>query len=133
MKARETFSTSIKLVGVGISLVDYEEFKNGNYFKGDVFINQGKSIYSDLNLKKNGCCNCFGLTCKLFSIGSKAKEKKITNNLSGDLSQNGGEFIVDRSGLLLLSKLQVDPTDKISYEELEEVAIAYRKASDIVI
>lgn len=107
--------------------MDYEEFKNGNYFKGDIYINEGKSIYSDLNLKKNGCCNCFGLSCKLFSIGSKAKDRKMTNNLSGDLSQNGGEFILDRTGLLLLSKMQAEPTDKLTLEDLEEVVTAYKK------
>lgn len=115
----------VRLVGIGISLEDYDEFKKGQYFSGQIYIDQGKSIYSELKLKKSGCYNCFGLSCKLFKIAKLARAKNMTNNFEGDKKQNGGEFIVTKSGKLLLSLPQKEATDVIQKEEIEAVILKY--------
>jgi hypothetical protein len=118
-KINETSSHKIKLVGIGLSTLDLEDFKKEKNFSGPIYINEGKSVYSSLNFKTNSCWNCYGITCKLLKMASKGKEKKITNNLSGDKSQNGGEAAVLKDGTVVFLKLQDDPTDVMTYKDLE--------------
>lgn len=106
------------MIGIGISFEDYENFKSLNIFHGKIYINEGKSIYDRLKLKRNGCCNCFGISCKLNRLGKIAKEKNLKNNFKGDLKQNGGELILRKDGTLIKLYVQKDPSDFLQLDDL---------------
>lgn len=106
---------------------DYKEFVEGKYFDGKIYINNGKTLYKSLNFKKSSICSCFGLSCKLFKIADKAKKLQMKNNLSGDLSQFGGEVILTNKGEIILIKQQKDPTDLIAKEEIELAIESHQK------
>lgn len=117
----------INLIGIGIEMTDYQSFKDEGYFNGKIYINEGKSLYKNLNLKKSkGCCDLYGMSCRLFKIASKAKEKKMENNLKGDKLQYGGELII-KNDVVLLLRSQKDPTDLIEKEEILKVIDEVKK------
>lgn len=121
---------AVKLIGIGNSFVDYHDFVEGKFFDGPIYINDSKSIYYELNMTKNNCCNCWGCTCSMFSIGDKAKKKGIRNNCSGDKSQNGGDFLIKRNGQVLFKFVQGTPADCITQNDLE-YAIKMSREYDI--
>lgn len=57
----------------------------------------------------------------MFKIANKGKEKKMTNNLSGDKSQSGGEVAVLRDGTLVMFQPQEDVSDSMSWKDLENM------------
>lgn len=116
------YNIKIHLIGIGIDTTKLEEFKKENYFKDNpIYINEGKSIYSNLNLKRNSIFNCYGMSCKLFKMASKGKKDSIKNDLSGDKYQNGGEIALMNDGSIIDFIPQKEPTDRMSFKQLENL------------
>jgi len=91
-----------------------EEFIQGGYFTGDLYVDTDKKSFKDLGFKK----------LSLLALGpaiiakvarewnSKAKAQGITGNLKGDGQQNGGVIVVDKEGpKLLFEYRQENPAD----------------------
>lgn len=90
----------------------------------EVYIDEGKKTYKDLNYKR---FNIFNIWTALLSRISRAAISEsrghgISSNLSGDGLQNGGLLIVTKMGMrVLLNHREEVPGDHVSNEEIIKV------------
>ena len=89
------------VLGVGPSDDSYEGFLDETKWRHDLFYDATGKAYSGLELKKNGCSNCWGFCICCNSVGSwykKASNLGYANNASGNLLQFGGTMLVEGGG-----------------------------------
>ncbi|XP_051532015.1 prostamide/prostaglandin F synthase-like [Myxocyprinus asiaticus] len=110
-------TNSIALIGIGPEETGVKEFKDGGFFKGDIYIDEKNQCYKDLGLKRYNAINVVGK--KVREIASKASTKGIHGNFSGDLLQSGGMLIVAKGGeKVLLHFVQKTPADSTSLDDI---------------
>jgi len=104
----------VRLVGVGLEHYGVEEFVEGNFFDGDLYIDDGRKSYDDLGFMRYGYLS---LAASLFSKkivenGKKAvMELNVGGNLLGNGFQNGGVLVVEKGGKTLHHYVQDGPAD----------------------
>jgi prostamide/prostaglandin F2alpha synthase len=102
---------NIGFIGVGLERLGVEEFQNGNYFSGDLYIDQGKKAYQILGLPYLGWLK--GIT-EVFSRSTKTwndetKKMGVQGNLKGDGFQLGATYVVGpNNGKVWLAHPQKD-------------------------
>lgn len=89
-----------KLIGVGLEKFGVEDFIAGNFFNGDLYVDEGKKSYSALGFKVSGF---LGLVPSILgsaarTMQSRAKALGLPSNLEGDGFQKGGALIVEKGG-----------------------------------
>lgn len=108
------------MIGVGVEELGVEEFVEGKFFDGELYIDTQKKSYQDLGFKRLGFFSAIGSV--LGKMGramiSEAKSKGIDGNLKGDGMQNGGTIIVAPGGKVLLSYKQESPADHVAIEDV---------------
>ncbi|XP_012257773.2 prostamide/prostaglandin F synthase-like [Athalia rosae] len=114
---------NIKLIGVGVEDFDAQEFVDGNFFKGELYVDINKKTYADIGFKRY---NYFSVIKSLFSSESRAainkgKELKVGGNYKGDGLQNGGALVVKQGGELLYSFKQDGPAQHVKNSKFLEV------------
>jgi prostamide/prostaglandin F2alpha synthase len=101
----------IGFIGIGLERLGLEEFQNGNYFSGDLYIDQGKKAYQILGLPYLGWLK--GIT-EVFSRSTKTwndetKKMGVQGNLKGDGFQLGGTYVLGpNNGKVWLAHPQKD-------------------------
>ncbi|GFY71388.1 hypothetical protein TNIN_387391 [Trichonephila inaurata madagascariensis] len=111
----------VRLVGVGVEELGVKEFLDGNFFKGDLFIDVEKKCYNDLKYKRFGFLN---LVPALFFKSSRdaiseSREAKLGGDLKGDYYQVGGTLVVKKGGeKVLLSHKQQELADHVDTKEV---------------
>jgi len=106
----------VRLVGVGLEELGVEEFVEGGFFAGELYIDLHKKCYKDLNYNRT---SLLGLVPSLIGKKgrdaiSKGRQSGVGNNFQGDGYQSGGVIIVTAGGeKTLFSWKQTDPTDHI--------------------
>jgi len=90
-----------------------EEFVEGKFFDGELYIDEKKEAYQALGFKRIGF---FGAIKSIFTGKAKelmdeAKKDKMGGNLKGDGYQNGGTVVVAAGGKVLFSYVQDQPYD----------------------
>ncbi|KAJ0068904.1 hypothetical protein NL108_014015 [Boleophthalmus pectinirostris] len=116
-------ASGVSLVGVGPEEFGLQEFKEGGFFKGAIFIDEKKKCYKDLGFKRYTALSVVpaALGKKVRDISSKANAAGIQGNFSGDLLQSGGMLIVDKGGeQVLLHFVQDSPGDMVPLEEISK-------------
>lgn len=111
----------IALVGIGPEETGVKEFKDGGFFKGDIYIDEKKQCYKDLGFKRYNAINVVpaAMGKKVREIASKASAEGIQGNFSGDLLQSGGMLIIAKGGeKVLLHFIQKSPADNPPLEEI---------------
>lgn len=113
-------ANNVRLVGVGVEELGVEEFVQGNYWAGELYIDQKKSSYKALGFRQLGFLATAGalMSKKLRSAYSKATAAGITGNYKGDGFQNGGTIVVDKEGKVLYEYKQIDPSDHVDPEDI---------------
>jgi len=102
---------NIGFIGVGLERLGLEEFQQGNYFSGDLYVDEGKKAYQILGLPYLGWIK--GIT-DLFKSSSKAwndetKKMGVEGNLKGDGFQLGATYVVGpKDGKVWLAHPQKD-------------------------
>ena len=110
------------MIGVGLEKLGVEDFIAGNFFNGDLLIDEGKKSYQALGFKSSGflrwILDPLNLTAQkhqredhfLHSLipailgriaraaQNQAKALGISGNMEGDGFQKGGVLIVDKAG-----------------------------------
>ena len=117
-----------KLIGVGIEQFGVSEFINGNFFNGDVFVDQGppeKETYATLNFKTMSFREMFQATLSVAAhcitvYGSIWECMRVGGNVSGDKYQLGGCLIVEAGGgdKPLLHWTQQGPLDHVANADI---------------
>uniref|UniRef100_A0A8C7QNB5 Prostamide/prostaglandin F synthase n=3 Tax=Oncorhynchus TaxID=8016 RepID=A0A8C7QNB5_ONCMY len=113
----------IALVGIGPEETGLEEFKEGGFFKGDLYIDEKKQCYKDLGFKRYTALSVVpaALGKKVREVTTKAKAQGIQGNFTGDLLQSGGMLIVAKGGeKVLLHFVQDSPGDYVPLEDISK-------------
>ncbi|KAJ0023825.1 hypothetical protein NQD34_003724 [Periophthalmus magnuspinnatus] len=116
-------ASGVSLVGVGPEEFGLQEFKEGGFFKGAIFVDEKKKCYKDLGFKRYTALSVVpaALGKKVRDISSKANAAGIQGNFSGDLLQSGGMLIVNKGGeKVLLHFIQDSPGDMLPLEEISK-------------
>ncbi|XP_021955816.1 prostamide/prostaglandin F synthase [Folsomia candida] len=117
-------SHNVKNIGVGLEEFGLEEFVEGKFFNGDLYVDIEKKTYQDLGYKRYGT---FGVMMSLFSKTARdalAKNKvdKLESNLKGDGLQTGGTLVITKGGdQVLLDYRQDNPADQVDTAEILRV------------
>lgn len=108
------------MVGVGLEELGLEEFQEGKYWDGELYIDQQKKCYQDLGFKRLGFFSAIGSVLKKKGRDqmSEAKSKGINGNLKGDGMQTGGTLVIGAGGKVLLNYSQEVPGDHVNLEDV---------------
>lgn len=115
---------NVKLCGVGLEELGLEEFQEGKFFTGELYVDSKQQCYKDLGFRRYNVITVVGgLSAKeTRSSMAKANAKGIKGNYRGDGLLNGGMLIVTAGGeKVLLSHKQASPGDHVSNEQILEV------------
>ncbi|CAB1314696.1 unnamed protein product, partial [Coregonus sp. 'balchen'] len=116
-------ANGIALVGIGPEETGLKEFKEGGFFKGDLYIDEKKQCYKDLGFKRYTALSVVpaALGKKIREVTTKAKAQGIQGNFTGDLLQSGGMLIVAKGGeKVLLHFVQDSPGDYVPLEDISK-------------
>lgn len=124
-KLKEAFDQNdVHLVGVGPEELGVKEFMDGQYFKGDLFIDEKKQCYKDLGFKRYNAINLLpaALGQKVRQIVTQANKDGISGNFTGDVMQSGGLLIVSKGGeKVLFHFVQDSPGDHVPLDTICQV------------
>uniref|UniRef100_A0A1A8N088 Prostamide/prostaglandin F synthase n=3 Tax=Nothobranchius TaxID=28779 RepID=A0A1A8N088_9TELE len=111
----------VSLVGVGPEQFGLQEFTEGGFFKGTIYVDEEKKCYKDLGFRRYSALSVVpaALGKKVRDVASKASAAGIQGNFSGDLLQSGGMLIVAKGGeKVLLHFIQDSPGDFVPLEDI---------------
>jgi prostamide/prostaglandin F2alpha synthase len=106
----------IKLVAVGLEQFGAREFVEGQFFDGEVYIDEQKQTYRDLGYKRFNWISIWKAILSAVSrrAHSEARARNLSGNLAGDGLQNGGLLIVAKGGgQVLLNHCEETPGDHV--------------------
>uniref|UniRef100_H2YBT3 Prostamide/prostaglandin F synthase n=1 Tax=Ciona savignyi TaxID=51511 RepID=H2YBT3_CIOSA len=94
---------NVKHVGIAPEILGLEEFQNLNIFSGDLYIDEKKKCYTDLEFSSYSLLGALGTVLEKDTrdIANKAKTEGISGNFKGDWYQLGGVLIVKKGGEVL--------------------------------
>ncbi|XP_065735910.1 prostamide/prostaglandin F synthase isoform X2 [Phocoena phocoena] len=86
----------VRLVGVEPEAQGLQEFLDGGYFAGELYLDESKQFYKELGFKRYNSLSVLpaSLGKPVRDVAAKAKAVGIQGNLSGDLLQSGGLLVV---------------------------------------
>uniref|UniRef100_A0A8D0HHZ4 Prostamide/prostaglandin F synthase n=1 Tax=Sphenodon punctatus TaxID=8508 RepID=A0A8D0HHZ4_SPHPU len=114
-------SHNVRLIGVAPESVGLKEFVDGDYFNGELYLDETKQCFNDLGFKRYNVLSIVpaALGKPVREVVTKANAAGIQGNFSGDLLQSGGMLIVSQGGeKVLLHFIQDSPG---SYVPLETI------------
>lgn len=121
-KLQESFSENqIRLIGIGPESAGLQEFVDGKYFTGELYLDESKQSYKELGFKRYNALSVVpaALGKKVRDIVTKANADGVQGNFSGDLLQSGGMLIISKGGeKVLLHFVQDSPGDHVPLETI---------------
>lgn len=112
---------NIRVVAVGIEKLGMEEFLEGGYWKGELYIDDGKKILKALDIKSVGILSTIAMIVANKDVKDAAKKSKhIPGNFKGDGRQLGGTFAIAKGGEILMDFRQKNFADHPSIESMLE-------------
>ncbi|MBZ3882463.1 Prostamide/prostaglandin F synthase [Sciurus carolinensis] len=111
----------VRLLGVGPETLGLQEFLDGGYFSGELYLDESKQFYKELGFKRYNSLSILpaALGKPVRDVAAKAKSLGIQGNLSGDLLQSGGLLVVNKGGdKVLLHFVQKSPGDYVPQESI---------------
>uniref|UniRef100_A0A8C5ZZ29 Prostamide/prostaglandin F synthase n=1 Tax=Marmota marmota marmota TaxID=9994 RepID=A0A8C5ZZ29_MARMA len=111
----------VRLLGVGPETLGLQEFLDGGYFSGELYLDESKQFYKELGFKRYNSLSILpaALGKPVRDVAAKAKAVGIQGNLSGDLLQSGGLLVVSKGGdKVLLHFVQKSPGDYVPQESI---------------
>ncbi|XP_040182383.1 prostamide/prostaglandin F synthase [Rana temporaria] len=119
---KESFDANqIRLIGIGPETLGLQEFLDGKYFTGELFLDESKQSYKELGFKRYNALSIVpaALGKKVRDIVTKANADGVHGNFSGDLLQSGGMLVVSKGGeKALLHFVQDSPGDFVPLDSL---------------
>ena len=109
---------NVKLIGVGVEQFGVNEFVLcGNYFQGEVYVDEEKKTYAALGFKTMSFLQLFPavLSYEAREAYARAQELGVGGNFAGDYWQNGGCLVVEKGGgnKPLLHFIQQGASDRV--------------------
>jgi len=107
---------NVRLVGVGLEEFGVEEFVEGKFWDGELYIDLKKQTYADIGYKRYSMWTVLAsvFSKKAREALAKSKAQGITGNMKGDGLGTGGTLIVAEGGKsVLLDFKQSSPGDHV--------------------
>lgn len=117
-------ANGINVVAVGLEQLGAQDFVEGKFFDGEVYIDEGKKTYRDLNYRRFNIINIWKSLMSRISraAANEAKGRGIAWNFSGDGLQNGGMLIVTKGGTRVLLNHREDvPGDHMANDDILKI------------
>jgi len=117
-------ANNVKNIAIGLEEFGLEEFVEGKYFNGDLYVDIGKQSYKDIGYYKYSTPGVLLslLTKKARDAIAKSKADKLPGNLKGDGLQTGGTLVITKGGVkVLLDFRQDNPADHVDAAEVLKV------------
>jgi len=113
-------TNNVRHVGIGLEELGVQEFVDGKFFDGELYIDLKKACYQGLGFKRLGFFGGIGSLFKKTTkdAASEAKKSGISGDMKGDGFQNGGTIIVQTDGKVLLNYVQENPADHVALEDV---------------
>ncbi|XP_064642518.1 prostamide/prostaglandin F synthase-like [Lineus longissimus] len=114
-------ANNVRMIGIGLEELGVEEFVEGKFFDGELYIDMKKESFKTLNFRRY---NIFTVIKAIFTDPAKkllawANNENIKGNMSGDGFQNGGTLIVQAGGTKqLLFYKQEDAAQHVPLEDV---------------
>ena len=91
---------NVRLIGVGPELLGLEQFLEGKFFDGELFVDENKESYERLGFNKMSLLEVFPAIFSKngLAAGQKAMSMNLGGNMWGDGYQNGGCLVVGKGG-----------------------------------
>lgn len=134
---------NVRLLAVGLEEFGYEEFVQGNYFTGDLYIDIDEASYKQIGYKKYGTigvlmsllqkpardaiAKVWTFVLPIFHSAAlhsqmksfQSRSDKLPGNLKGNGLQTGGTIIVSDGGTkILMDYRQTNPADHVANSEI---------------
>ncbi|XP_073511490.1 prostamide/prostaglandin F synthase-like [Phyllobates terribilis] len=103
-KLQDSFGDNqIRLIGIGPESLGLEEFVDGKFFTGELYLDESKQSYKELGFKRYNALSIVpaALGKKVRDIVTKANADGVQGSFSGDLLQSGGMLIVTKGKRIL--------------------------------
>ncbi len=116
---------NVKLIGVGLEELGVQEFIDGKFFDGELYIDSKKQSYNDLGFERFGFLGLFPAILSSLSRAAQGRAKALGlgGNMAGDGYQNGGAIVVEKGGeQTLLHYKQKEAADHVSNSEVLKVS-----------
>lgn len=98
---------NVRIVGFGFEHVGLSEFVQGNFFSGELFIDEERKSYEALCCKKTSWRNLWGILSKeIYRLFKQSKKMGIANNFAGNANQLGGTFLIFPDGTVPYAHFQ---------------------------
>lgn len=113
----------VRMVGVGLEELGVQDFVDGKFWDGELYIDTKKKAFKTMGYKRLGFFGAIGsiLGKKGRDMIDEAQKEGIKGDMKGDGYQNGGSFIVAKGGeKVLLNYMQDSPADHVPLEEVLE-------------
>merc|ERR1711990_1252176 len=96
------------VIAIAPEWLGVDEFKNGNFWDSNLFIEETKEIYKLIGFKKYNPISVLGVIAdsKVAAMNKQAKAEGISGNFSGDKLTTGGVVIVKNGKIILEFKQQ---------------------------
>ncbi|CAK8690679.1 unnamed protein product [Clavelina lepadiformis] len=114
---------NVKLVGIGPETNGSKEFVDQKIFAGDIYVDEKKQCYKDLEFKTISLLGAVGsaLDKKVRELADKAKKDSLGGNFKGDFNQMGGLLIVKKGGTgILMNYKQQSASDYVENQAILE-------------
>jgi len=114
-------SHNVRNVGVGLEELGLQDFVDGGFFNGELFVDVGKKTYTDIGYKRYGMAGVMLslLNKKARDAMAKNRQDNLPSNLKGDGLQTGGTLVVSKGGgEVLLDFRQDNPADHVANSEI---------------
>lgn len=112
---------NVRVIGIGLEELGLEEFVQGKYFDGDIYIDTDKKSFTSLNYRKHNYLSIVPtLIAKVARNAlSRAKIYGIEGNMKGDGFQMGGLIVVAAKGEKILFEFrQENPADHATNHDI---------------
>lgn len=110
---------NVRVVGIGLEPLGMDEFVEGGFWKGELYLDNGKKSYQALSLKSTGILGALSMIFLNKAVKAELdKYKSIPGNLKGDGMQLGATFVFDKGGAMVLDYRQRDFGDHPTPEAL---------------
>eukprot|EP00249_Psilotum_nudum_P037018 c9304_g1_i1 orf=344-985(-) len=112
-------ANNIRVVAVGIEKLGLEEFQQGGYWNGELYIDNEKKIHRALEIKSVGVLGTLNMLVANKDVKKAlSKTKGVPGNLKGDGRQLGATFVISKGGNLLMDFRQQDFASHPSNESI---------------
>ncbi|CDW56084.1 prostamide:prostaglandin F synthase [Trichuris trichiura] len=102
---------NVRAVAIAPEREGWEEFRDGQYWNGEIYYTPKKQLYTDLGMKRVGKVGLFASFFSRRAIDAIFKSNGVCGNYRGDPYQCGGAFVVDKDGNMLYEFRQDDFTE----------------------